>query len=208
MRYLCIDFETNGFPTKNAPRSDWTLPFHSYPIQISIDIVEDGAIHHAMDALIKGATRLAPWVKNNVPYGLTDLQQGETFENVLNTFADLLQEGDTIVAHNADFDIGTVIARTSRRLGLKTPALQKILESPRFCTMRCAYVKEVFGRCPKLDELCNHFEVSLENAHNATVDSHALACCVAEAMRRGVMMTPSHPIEVSMHKDAADSHIV
>ena len=209
MRYLCIDFETNGCPkTKNAPKSDWTLPFSNYPIQVSIDIVEDEQIYHAFDTLIKGATCFAPFVKQNVPITLDDLRKGETFENVLSQIDALIQDGDTIVAHNVNFDMDMVIRRTAERLGVNSPALTRILELPRFCTMRCLYVRGVFGRCPKLFELCNHFEVPLENAHDATADSHALACCVAEAMRRGVMMTPSRPIEASMHEDATDSHIV
>jgi DNA polymerase III epsilon subunit-like protein len=200
MRYLCVDFETNGFSTKCAPNSDWTLPFSSYPIQISVEIVEDGQIYHAYDTLIKGAIRLAPWVKENVPFTLEDLQNGETFENVLAQIDALIQDGDTIVAHNVNFDIGMVIGRTAKRLGINSHALTRILELPRFCTMRCLYVRGVFGRCPKLFELCNHFEVPLENAHDATADSRALACCVAEAMRRGVMITHSRPIEAFVHK--------
>ena len=191
MRYVCIDFETNGFSTRSAPKSDWTLPFSSYPMQVSIDIVEDDQIYHAFDTLIKGATRLAPWVKENVPFGLEALESGETFEHVLNELAALLQEGDTLVAHNVNFDIGMVVGRTAKRLGINSAALHRILEMPRFCSMRCSYVRGVFGRCPKLFELCNHFEVNLENAHDATADSHALACCVAEAVRRGVMLTPA-----------------
>ena len=188
-RFVCLDFETNGFPTKGAPRHEWTLPFCSYPIQLSVDIVEDGSVHHAYDALISGATQLAPWVRENVPITVAELyRQGKDIRDVIDDLAALLQDGDTIVAHNAAFDLDTVLSRTSRRLGIETPELNRILTAPRFCTMRCAYSKNAFGRLPKMKDLCDHFEVSLENAHDARGDSAALASCVAEAWRRGVMI--------------------
>ena len=59
-RYICLDFETNGFPTRGAERRDWPLPFSSFPTQISVDIVEGGEVSHAFDTYIRGATSLAP----------------------------------------------------------------------------------------------------------------------------------------------------
>jgi DNA polymerase III epsilon subunit-like protein len=41
---------------------------------------------------------------------------------------------------------------------------------------------------PKLDLLCRHFQVELTDAHDARADTRALAECVAEAWRRGVML--------------------
>ena len=189
-RYVCIDFETNGFPKKGASRDEWTLPFSSYPIQVSVDIVDDGVAYHAYDSLIRGATQLAPWVRENVPIALLALQKdGKDLREILVDLASLLREGDTIVAHNVSFDLDTALGRTTRRLGIDTPELRCILTAPRFCTMRCAYSKVVFNRPPKLKDLCEHFEVVLERAHDATGDSAALAACVAEALRRGVMLT-------------------
>eukprot|EP00973_Karenia_brevis_P026133 3607253-Karenia_brevis.AAC.1 len=187
-RFVVIDIETNGFAEKNAPRSNWTLPFSSYPIQVSVDIVEDGQVHHAYDCIVHGARGLAAWVQKNVPITLEDIQHGRPFQQVLEDIAGLLQDGDTIVAHNVAFDLDTAIARTARKLNLDTPALRRILEAPRFCTMRCAYSRQVFGRAPPLHELCKHFEVDLQNAHDATADSIALANCLAEAVKRGVMV--------------------
>ncbi len=39
-----------------------------------------------------------------------------------------------------------------------------------------------------MKDLCAHFQVTLDNAHDARADSAALAECVAEAWRRGVML--------------------
>ena len=188
MRYLYVYFETNGFPTRGAPFPDWPLPFSSFPIQLSVDVVEDGELWHAFDTMIAGATQLAPWVRANVPIRVQDLAAGRPFRDVVQELAGLLRDGDTIVAHHATFDLGMVLARTAHRLGYDSEELQRILRAPRFCTMRCAYSRTALGRQPGLRQLCAHFEVELEGAHDARADSAALARCVAEAWRRGVML--------------------
>ena len=50
-----------GFPHQRQELRDWALPFSSYPIQLSVDIVEEGEVRHAFDTVICGATSLAPW---------------------------------------------------------------------------------------------------------------------------------------------------
>ena len=188
MRYLCLDFETNGFPLKGASFADWTLPFSSYPVQLSVDAVEDGEVSHLYDTVICGVTSRAPWARENVHLSLEQIAAGRPFGGMLLDLAGLIQEGDTLVAHNAAFDLNTAIGRTADKLNIDTPELRKILATPRFCTMRCAYSRGVFKRNAKLHELCEHFQVPLVNAHDAAADSMALARCVAEALRRGVML--------------------
>ena len=188
-RYMCIDFETNGFAKKGAPRNEWPLPFSSYPIQVSVDIVEDGVVQHAYDSLIRGATQLTPWVRENVPISLGAIREnGKDLRQVVADLAALLCPGDTIVAHNGAFDLNTALGRSASRLGIETPELRRILTAPRFCTMRCAYARAAIQGAPNMKRLCEHFEVTLERAHDATGDSMALAVCVAEAWRRGVMI--------------------
>jgi DNA polymerase III epsilon subunit-like protein len=208
MRFVCIDFETNGFPTKGAPFADWPLPFSSYPIQVSVDaavsvdvVDPDSCVEHIYDAPIRGATCLAPWVRQNVPVSLAELSAAKDLEEIIADLAGLLREGDTIVAHNANFDLNTVLARATLRLEIDTPELRRILEAPRFCTMRCEYSRFVFGRLPKLADLCAHFEVLLEHAHDATADSAALAECLAEALRRGVMLADFGPKQIQTLTD-------
>lgn len=188
MRYVCLDFETNGFSDKTATFKDWTLPFSNYPIQLSVDIVEDGEVSHAYDTIISGATSFAPWVKANVKITVAEASRGKPFREVLEDLAGLLQDGDVIVAHNAHFDLEQVTATAARRIGIGTPALRKVLQCPRFCTMKCAYTRTLCKKQTKLATLCEHFQVTLENAHDARADSAALAECVAEALRRGVML--------------------
>ena len=172
------------------------MPWSSFPIQLSVDFVEHGEVTHAMDTLIRGVIQLSPWVKENVPITLKDIQErGVDFRGVLQQLADMLRAGDMIVAHNAHFDLETVLARTTNKLydlecldAATNAAARAILETPRFCTMRCAYSQTTFGKPPSMSQLCEHFQVSLVGAHDARADSAALAHCVAEAWRRGVML--------------------
>ena len=200
-RFVCLDFETNGFPPKTEGE-DWPLPFHSYPIQLSVDVVEDGAVAHHWDTLMCGATQLCTWVQRNVPLTLPETsREGIPLGDAVLCLDLLLKDGDTIVIHNADFDINMVLRRSMTMLQFNNNphaqnACGRIIRAPRFCTMKSVYARSVFGKWPKLRELCDHFEVQLTNAHDARGDSKALADCVVEAMRRGVMLN----IEAFIHE--------
>ena len=189
MRFFCIDFETVGFPDKNGAKEDLPLPFTSFPIQVSVHTVEDGEIQHAYTSLIKGAERLTPWVRANVPVTLESLESGKTLPEVVTDLADILREGDTIVAHNSRFDLHDVLATACSRTNYDSAELRRILAAPRFCTMTCAYSKRIWGKWPSMEAFCAHFEVVNPRAHDARFDTAALAQCVAEALRRGVMLT-------------------
>ena len=91
------------------------------------------------------------------------------------------------VAHHARLDLKHVIARTALKMRYDSPALRKLLATPRFRTMRCAYNKMALGSGPGMAMLYEHSPGPLEGAHDAGVDSAALANCVAEALRRGDM---------------------
>ena len=186
MRYVCLDFETTGFSKPGTSSHEWPLPCANYPIQLSIDVVEDGEVTHLYDTLIKGARQFCPWVKEKVPIVITDLVNGCTLQEVVDDVAALLQDGDTIVAHNIQYDLELVLAKACKRRDIGGPALERIMAAPRFCTMRCAYTKSV--KATSLAKLCAHFEVPLKDAHDARGDSQALAGVVAEAWRRGVML--------------------
>ena len=191
MRYLCLDFETNGFSERNAAFKNWTLPFSSYPVQICVYAVEDGEVSHLYETVISGVTSRSEWAQKNIRLTLEEIEGGIPFYQMIDELADLIKTGDVLVAHNASFDIGMCIGTAARRIRnepLDLGAIDMILAAPRFCTVRCAYCKSIFGKQPKMQQLCDHFEVELVNAHDAAGDSLALAKCVAEALRRGVMI--------------------
>ena len=186
VRYVCLDFETNGFPGEGW----YPMPWSSFPIQVSLTAVQDGEVIHLYDSYIQGAESLSPWVLKNVPITWANLENAPGLPTVIKTIAGLLRPTDWIVAHNCAFDLETCLARTSKRLGLYSKELHFILGLPRFCTMDCSYTRSVFCRRGKLPDLCAHFGVAFDEkaAHDATYDPLQLAQCVAEAVRRGVML--------------------
>jgi len=201
MRYICFDFETNGFYDPTSKYPNYTMPYESHPVQLSIDIVdEDGTITHAYDTVIAGAKGFTQWVVDNVPITLEQVRrEGRPFREVLDVFAGLIQDGDILVAHNLEFDFNRVIVKSITRMNIESPAAERIRAAPKFCTMKCSYSTSSFGKQVKFSKLCEHFGVTLNNAHDATADAYALAECVSEALRRGVMVgtseryTPSVP---------------
>ena len=82
---------------------------------------EEGEVSHAYDTVIAGATSLAYWVKQNVPVGLHEIAHGRAFADVVADMAQILQPGDTIIAHNAAFDLYLVLGRAARRLKIECP---------------------------------------------------------------------------------------
>ena len=68
LRYVCLDFETNGFPEKDCK----PMPWSSYPIQVSLTAVENSEVVHLYDSCIQGAESFNPWVSQNVPITLKD----------------------------------------------------------------------------------------------------------------------------------------
>ena len=119
---------------------------------------------------------------------MSDVLNGKPLVCIVDDLAALLHEGDVIIAHNISFDMDLALLRTCERMRIYSPGLRRILSSPRFCTVKCAYSQSVFGRWPKLKELCQHFNVELNQAHDARGDSAALAQCVSAALKRGVML--------------------
>ena len=213
MRYLCIDFETNGFYVRGAEAKYKSLPFCSYPVQVGVHAVEDGVVSPLYRAVICGATSMNKRSQENIRLTLEDIANGIPFQQMITELAALMKPGDVMVAHKVDFDVGTCIGTTARRLDYESPELQRILTAPRFCTMLCAYCKSTFGKKPSMQQLCDHFEVELVNAHDAAGDSLALAKCVAEALRRGVMLCNpnSHsqlPNLRALHTEAGASRTV
>ena len=186
LRYVCLDFETNGFPEKDCK----PMPWSSYPIQVSLTAVENGEVVHLYDSCIQGAESFNPWVSQNVPITFKDLSKAPKLPKAIQEIAAVLRPTDWLVAHNARFDLETCLARTGQKAKIYSEDLHFILSLPRFCTMNCSYMRSVSAGRPTLALLCKHFGVDFDEAaaHDATYDSLKLACCVAEAGRRGVML--------------------
>ena len=137
----------------------------------------------------KGPKHCVPSVRVSVPITHADLDaHGVHFEDVAEQLGVLIRGGVVRVAHNARVDLEVVLARVATRLQYDSLAVRRILAMSRFGSLCCAYSGMVLGNVPGMMRLCAHAKVHLEGAHDANVGSAALAHCVAEAWRGGVML--------------------
>ena len=172
-RYLIIDFETNGRP------HDKVLPCAAYPTQVSVDAYypETQAIDHLYDSFIRGAGSLTQWVLENTPVTLDLLEQAPTADVVSADLANLYREGDVMVAHQAQFDLGTVLPKIAD-MG------HPFLNAPVICTVRPPWACAALGKSSvSLQDLCRFLGVEFDDdkAHDATYDTRALALCMKSA---------------------------
>ena len=94
MRYLCLDFETNGFSETHAEFKNWTLPFANHPVQLSVHAVEDGEVAQIYETVICGVTSRSKWVQDNIRLTLEEIEGGIPFRQMITDLAKLLKPGD------------------------------------------------------------------------------------------------------------------
>jgi DNA polymerase III epsilon subunit-like protein len=178
MRFLAIDFETNGLA------SDDVLPSGAFPTQVSVHAYDPDKdeIEHLYESYIQGAESLSSWVMENTHIRLELLQDAPLPEVVSARLAALWRENDVVVAHNTKFDLETVLLKIATKD-------HPFYKSKRACTMSQEWCT-VLNR-PRLSQLCRRFGLPYEStrAHAATHDSLAVAMCVQAARRLGMPTT-------------------
>jgi DNA polymerase III subunit epsilon len=123
------------------------------------------------------------------------LREGVEIRSVMRSFALACRKTSTIVAHNADFDLGFARAEL-RLLGERDPTVGHNV----VCTMKrsTSYCRIPSGtrsgyKWPKLAELYEHlFGKSFVGAHDAENDVEACRACFFELVKRGVVGDVSH----------------
>lgn len=153
--YVVFDLETTGFN-----------PFTDRIIEIGAVKIENGKVVDTFSEFVNP--------KISIPYRITELTSitdamvadAESIETLLPKFLKFC-EGSSLVAHNADFDVSFIRAK-SKQLDLEfeptyldTVALTRILVP-------------TLGKY-KLDTVAKHFNISLENHHRAVDDATATA---------------------------------
>ena len=182
MRFLAIDFETNGLA------SDDVLPSGAFPTQVSVHAYdpEKDEIEHLYQSYIHGAQSLSPWVLQNTHIRLELLQDAPLPEVVSAQLAALWRKDDVMVAHNAKFELDTVLPKIATQD-------HPFFRSLRICTMGQSWCLG-FDR-PRLVQLCRELAVPYESteAHSATYDSLAVAKCL-QAARKDERPTQTHRV--------------
>ncbi len=190
MMYLFFDTETTGLPRDyNAPASDT----NNWPRMIQIGWIlsdEDGSRIDSAEYIIKPDGFTIPVAASNI-HGISTeraIEEGVELDEVLNIFSDMINDADTIVAHNISFDEKIIGAEFVRR---KTA--NNFDSKPKFCTMKsttdfCKIPGRYGFKWPKLSELhINLFGEDFEGAHDAFADIEATERCFFELKKRGII---------------------
>lgn len=177
MRFLALDFETNGL--RADPKQP--LPWANSPVCVALwAVCGDRSICQLYSSKISGATSFNSWATQNHAFTPQDLNSEPDFEEVLGRLAAAVAKDDVLVCHHAGFDIGKVLAPMCFMQGLIGA---KLLGLPRVCTCKGGWASTVLdGKWLSLPELCNCFGVKHTTAHTADGDAKALASCIAAAL--------------------------
>lgn len=185
--YLFFDTETTGLPKNwKAPVTD----LNNWPRLVQLAYLQFDLFGNKIsegDFIIKPQGFVIPTDSSNI-HGISQeraLREGEDLFAVLNHFAALIGESETLVAHNMAFDEKIVGAEFLRN-GMRNiiPNKNKI------CTMTstidfCAIKGPYGNKWPKLSELHQKlFNKGFDEAHNAAVDIWATANCFWELRDR------------------------
>jgi ATP-dependent Lhr-like helicase len=152
--FAVIDVETTGF----SPQQDRI-------VEIAIVHVNaEGAVEDAWSSLINPDQSTGP----THIHGITNrnVSNAPRFQDVLPEINQRLA-GSTVVAHNADFDLGFLTAEFGR-------AGAVIPEWPRLCTMELSK-RSYPGQSAALSAVCKRINVEIGDAHTAAADALAAA---------------------------------
>lgn len=160
---LAIDFETTGID-----------PFEARPVTVAMCAIKDRIAHTKLEVINagieipEGATEIHGWSTAMVR------EQGEPPRIVIPDVAEMLRqtmaEGIPIVVFNARYDL-TLLNEELRRLDLQPLIFEKVIDP--FVIDK--YLDRYRPGKRTLTALCDHYQVTLEEAHEAGSDAIAVA---------------------------------
>jgi DNA polymerase-3 subunit epsilon len=164
--YAVIDFETTGLFPKTNDRV----------IEVAVVHVDaSGRITGRWDTLINPGRDLGRQDIHRIR--AADVMQAPNFAQVAPKLIELIS-GRVIVAHNARFDVGFLVAELGRI------AYEPDLELSGICTMQLAR-EYLPGSGRKLSDCCAAYDIPLVDAHRALADAvataHLLGAYIGEA---------------------------
>lgn len=206
MLALVFDTETTGKAAFNKPGVD---PIQPKLVQLGLLLIdlESGREYAAIDLIVYPSGWDVPQeaaLIHGVSTGLAK-RVGVNLDTAVNTFLDLIDVCDVVVAHNIVFD-RLIMERATAMVSLAQgeEVSDPFAGKPLFCTMRAAtpIVKKKGRRplhdedykWPKLSECIQHFfNEELENAHSAIVDCRAAARILVELVENHGIVLPTEP---------------
>lgn len=204
MLALIFDTETSG---KAAFKEPSVSPLQPNLVQLGCLLVDlsSGKELAAVDLIVYPSSWDIPQeaaLIHGVSTGLAK-RVGVNLDTAVNTFLDLVEVADVIVAHNIVFD-RIIMERATAMVNLAQgeEVIDPFEGKPLFCTMRAAtpIVKKKSRRplhdadykWPKLSECIEFFfQEELENAHSAIVDCRACARILVKMVEDGSVTLPT-----------------
>lgn len=177
---LVFDVETTGLPARRlCSYKDLEAFSNARVIELGYMVLSPNCeqIVRERSLLIRSVDR----VDNSHIHGITTadiMERGVPVEEALRLFKDDLEEVDTIVAHNLEFDQKILQSEIFRAKG-NDILIEDISRKNKLCTM--LYGKEIMGvkKWPKLVELYKFLTGKrLEQTHRALDDVRACAECL------------------------------
>lgn len=190
MKFLVFDTETNGLPKNwKAPMSLLT----NWPRVIQMAYIlfdEDGKDLFRESAVIHPDKWEVPnekfWQDNGHSTERC-FTQGVDMPIILDSFVEMINSADYLVAHNMNFDYNIVGAEMIRykKKATQRPKICTMISTIDFCNLPGNYGKPKF---PKLEELHRMlFNEEFEGAHDALDDVMATKKCFLELLKLQVI---------------------
>ena len=158
LEFAVVDLETTGLS-----------PDEHHILQIGVVIIDSGGRElDSWSTFVKPPrwpfTKLGP--RNVHGISTAQLWRAPRLTSALRTLARLL-DGRVFTAHNVDFDL-TFLDHDSMSYGVTLP------DVPVVCTLSLSRsLDPSFSRSHRLGDLCNHYGITLERAHDALEDARA-----------------------------------
>ena len=194
IRYLIIDFETNGIGSFRPPTQ--------YPIQVSYRLVDFACrVIESYTTLIKGATDINwPEKLGECKWTVDQLnREGKTIDEVYNRIEKYLDNDTYIVGHNVDFDIGCLAYHTKKDKIQYQKRICTMKKSREFCQLEYANSKKEEKKkdnnapkkykWPKLNELAEKLDITYESndLHDAEYDVEITHKCLTELLKKRII---------------------
>lgn len=189
---LFFDTETTGVPANyRAPMSDT----NNWPrlVQIGWIVLEGNTVFESMEYIVKPDGFEIPVGASNVHKITTEIAiaSGHPIAEVVNVFKAYIDNADTIVGHNIDFDVNIFGAEYWRLFQSNPFAGKKMVCTMKSSTNFCALSGGYNGnyKWPKLSELYfKLFEKDMGAAHTALQDIENTVSCYRALVERGVIV--------------------
>lgn len=207
--YLIFDTETTGLPKDwNAPLTD----FENWPrmIQLAWQVHDGlGKLVEVKNYLIKPEGFVIPRGSEKV-HGISTeraIKEGESLQFVVNEFLRSLENIDSIIGHNIEFD-KSILGAEMLRLGGNIESLFAVneIDTKVLSTNYCALPGGKGGnfKWPTLEELYfKLFDEKFDAAHNAMADVQATARCFLELIRLRVIK----PLDLKVPEEVVEDFI-